>query len=195
MCCRNASIASRPWYSSASGGIVNRASSVRRATTPSMSSLSKASTKRPTSSQHDQGACGRLDRGVEWTVNAYTLTFAVLMMTAAALGDRAGRRRLFAAGLGLFAAASAACALAPDVGWLITARAVQGASAALVMPLALSLLSAALVPERRAWALGTGHVQQRDGPSRPRRARDRRRHRPGHRLAVDLLVSMSRSGC
>jgi EmrB/QacA subfamily drug resistance transporter len=91
---------------------------------------------------------------LEWTVNAYTLTFAVLLMTAAALGDRFGRRRLFAVGLGLFAAASAACALAPGVGWLIAARAVQGAGAALVMPLALALLNAAFPPERRGWAMG-----------------------------------------
>jgi MFS family permease len=56
---------------------------------------------------------------LEWTVNAYVLSFAVLMMTAAALGDRFGRRRLFVAGLGLFAAASVACAVAPDAGWLI----------------------------------------------------------------------------
>jgi EmrB/QacA subfamily drug resistance transporter len=91
---------------------------------------------------------------LEWTINAYTLTFAVLLMTAAALGDRFGRRRLFAAGLGLFAAASAACALAPAIGWLIAARAVQGAGAALVMPLALALLNAAFPPERRGWALG-----------------------------------------
>jgi MFS family permease len=101
----------------------------------------------------------RLDLGasieqLEWTVNAYTLSFAVLLMTGAALGDRFGRRRLFTAGLGLFAAASAACAMAPDVGWLIAARAVQGIGAALVMPLALALLSAAFPPERRAWALG-----------------------------------------
>jgi EmrB/QacA subfamily drug resistance transporter len=91
---------------------------------------------------------------LEWTVNAYTLSFAVLLMTAAALGDRFGRRRLFAAGLGLFAAASAACALAPGVGWLIAARAVQGAGAAMVMPLALALLNAAFPPQRRGWAMG-----------------------------------------
>jgi EmrB/QacA subfamily drug resistance transporter len=91
---------------------------------------------------------------LEWTVNAYSLSFAVLLMTAAALGDRYGRRRLFAAGLGLFVAASAACALAPDTGSLIAARAVQGVGAALVMPLSLSLLSAAFPPERRAWAMG-----------------------------------------
>src|SRR4051794_3293263 len=91
---------------------------------------------------------------LEWTVNAYSLSFAVLMMTAAALGDRYGRRRLFASGLGLFVAASAACALSPDVGTLIAARAVQGAGAALVMPLSLALLSTAYGPERRAWAMG-----------------------------------------
>jgi EmrB/QacA subfamily drug resistance transporter len=91
---------------------------------------------------------------LEWTVNAYALSFAVLLMPAAALGDRYGRRRLLAAGLGIFAAASAACALSPGVGWLIAARAVQGAGAALVMPLSLALLSVAFPPERRAWAIG-----------------------------------------
>jgi EmrB/QacA subfamily drug resistance transporter len=91
---------------------------------------------------------------LEWTLNAYTLTFAVLLMTAAALGDRYGRRRMFAAGLGLFAAASAACALAPGIGWLIAARAVQGAGAAMVMPLALALVNAAFPAGRRGWALG-----------------------------------------
>jgi EmrB/QacA subfamily drug resistance transporter len=91
---------------------------------------------------------------LEWTVNAYTLSFAVLLMTGAALGDRFGRRRMFAAGLGIFSAASAACALAPNVGFLIAARAVQGAGAALVMPLGMTLLSAAYAPEQRARALG-----------------------------------------
>src|SRR5438045_1880407 len=61
---------------------------------------------------------------LEWTVNAYNLSFAVLLMTAAALGDRLGRRRMFAVGLVLFSLASTACALAPDVGWPIAARAV-----------------------------------------------------------------------
>jgi EmrB/QacA subfamily drug resistance transporter len=91
---------------------------------------------------------------LEWTVNAYGLSFAVLLITGSALGDRLGRRRMFAAGLGLFVAASAACALAPSVGWLIAARAVQGAGAALVAPLSLSLLSAAFPAERRGRALG-----------------------------------------
>ena len=91
---------------------------------------------------------------LEWTVNAYVLSFAVLLMTAAALGDRFGRRRGFVSGLGLFAGASVACALAPDVGWLIAARVVQGAGAALVMPLALALLSTAFPPQLRPKALG-----------------------------------------
>jgi EmrB/QacA subfamily drug resistance transporter len=91
---------------------------------------------------------------LEWTINAYVLTFAVLLMTAAALGDRFGRRRLFAGGLALFAAASAGCALAPSIGWLIASRAVQGAGAAFVLPLALALLGAAFPPQRRAWAIG-----------------------------------------
>jgi EmrB/QacA subfamily drug resistance transporter len=91
---------------------------------------------------------------LEWTVNAYNLSFAVLLITAAALGDRLGRRRLFAAGLGVFAASSAACALAPDAGWLIAARAAQGVGAALVMPLGLAILSAAFPPDRRGAAIG-----------------------------------------
>ena len=91
---------------------------------------------------------------LEWTVNAYTLSFAVLLMTASALGDRFGRRRVFAAGLGLFAAASAACALAPDAGTLIAARAVQGVGAATIMPLALAVLNTTFPPERRGWAMG-----------------------------------------
>jgi EmrB/QacA subfamily drug resistance transporter len=101
----------------------------------------------------------RLDLGasveqLEWTVNAYNLSFAVLLITGAALGDRFGRRRLYAVGLGLFAAASAAGALAPDVGTLIAARAVQGAGSALIMPLGLALLSAAFPPEKRGAAIG-----------------------------------------
>jgi EmrB/QacA subfamily drug resistance transporter len=91
---------------------------------------------------------------LEWTVNAYTLSFAVLLMTGAALGDRFGRRRMFVAGLAIFSLASAACALAPNVGVLIAARAVQGAGAALVMPLGMTLLSAAYPAAQRARALG-----------------------------------------
>jgi len=101
----------------------------------------------------------RLDLGasveqLEWTVNAYNLSFAVLLITAAALGDRYGRRAFYAIGLGVFAASSAASALAPNVGWLIAARAVQGAGAALVLTLGLALLSAAFPPERRGAAIG-----------------------------------------
>jgi EmrB/QacA subfamily drug resistance transporter len=91
---------------------------------------------------------------LEWTVNAYNLSLAVLMITATALGDRFGRRRLYAIGLGLFAAASAASALAPEVGVLIAARAVQGAGAALILPLGLAILSAAFPPEKRGAAIG-----------------------------------------
>jgi EmrB/QacA subfamily drug resistance transporter len=92
--------------------------------------------------------------GLQWTVNAYTLTFAVLLLTGASLGERYGRRRLFVAGLALFTAGSAAAALAPGVGWLIGARAVQGVGAAILIPLTLTLLSAAVSPERRGVALG-----------------------------------------
>jgi MFS family permease len=91
---------------------------------------------------------------LEWTVNAYTLAFAVLLLTGAALGDRFGRRRMFVAGLLLFTSASAAAALAPSTDALVAARALQGAGAAIVMPLTLTLLSAAFPAERRGLALG-----------------------------------------
>ncbi len=91
---------------------------------------------------------------LEWTVNAYTLTFAVLLMTGAALGDRFGRRRILAVGLGIFTAGSAAAALAPSVEALNIARAVQGLGGAIVMPLTLTILSAAVPREKRGLALG-----------------------------------------
>jgi EmrB/QacA subfamily drug resistance transporter len=91
---------------------------------------------------------------LEWTVNAYTLSFAVLLLTGAALGDRFGRRRLFAVGLGIFTVASAAAALAPNVEALIAARAVQGVGGAIVTPLTLTILSAAVSPSKRGLALG-----------------------------------------
>ncbi|TGQ28517.1 MFS transporter [Mesorhizobium sp. M00.F.Ca.ET.216.01.1.1] len=91
---------------------------------------------------------------LQWTMNAYNLSFAVLLMTGAALGDRFGRRRTLIAGLALFVAASVACALAGNAGMLIAARAVQGAGAAMVMPLAMALLSVAFPPEERGRALG-----------------------------------------
>ena len=91
---------------------------------------------------------------LEWTINAYALSFAVLLVPAAALGDRLGRRRMFAVGLGLFVLGSIACALSPNAGLLIASRAVQGSAAALVSPLSLALVSAAFPPERRGWAMG-----------------------------------------
>nr|WP_283521007.1 DHA2 family efflux MFS transporter permease subunit [Streptomyces sp. H27-C3]MDJ0465171.1 DHA2 family efflux MFS transporter permease subunit [Streptomyces sp. H27-C3] len=91
---------------------------------------------------------------LEWTVSAYTLTFAVLLMFGAALGDRFGRRKLFMAGLAIFTGASAAAALAPGIDALIAARAVQGVGAAVMMPLTLTLLTAAVPVARRGAALG-----------------------------------------
>ncbi|MEU8585593.1 DHA2 family efflux MFS transporter permease subunit [Streptomyces sp. NPDC048664] len=96
---------------------------------------------------------GGLD-DLEWTVSAYTLTFAVLLMFGAALGDRFGRRRLFLAGMAVFTLASAAAALAPGIDSLIAARAVQGVGAAVMMPLTLTLLTAAVPAEKRGMAFG-----------------------------------------
>jgi EmrB/QacA subfamily drug resistance transporter len=92
--------------------------------------------------------------GLEWTVNAYTLTFAVLLMLGAALGDRLGRRRVFLAGLGIFTAGSAMAAISPSIDWLIAARALQGVGGAVVTPLTLTILSDAVPAERRGLALG-----------------------------------------
>jgi len=91
---------------------------------------------------------------LEWTVNAYTLTFAVFLLMGAALGDRFGRKRMFVAGVALFTVASAAAALAPDMGTLIAARAVQGLGGALVMPLTLTILSEAVPTSKRGVAFG-----------------------------------------
>src|SRR5215204_6916107 len=91
---------------------------------------------------------------LEWTVNAYTLTFAVLLLTGAAVGDRFGRRLMFSVGLGIFTVASAAAAVAPSAEVLNLARAVQGLGAAMVLPLTLTILSAAVPPGRRGVALG-----------------------------------------
>ena len=91
---------------------------------------------------------------LEWTVNAYTLAFAVLLITGAALGDRFGRKRMFGVGLVVFTVASAAAALAPTIGALVAARAVQGAGAAMLAPLTLVLLSEAFPASRRSAALG-----------------------------------------
>src|SRR6476661_7186007 len=92
--------------------------------------------------------------GLEWTVNAYTLTFAVFLLTGAALGDRFGRRRMFAIGLGIFTVASAAAALAPSIDALVAARAAQGVGGAIITPLTLTLLSASVPAEKRGLALG-----------------------------------------
>jgi EmrB/QacA subfamily drug resistance transporter len=91
---------------------------------------------------------------LEWTVNAYTLSFAVLLLTGAALGDRFGRRRMFVIGVGVFTLSSAAAALSPSTTALVAARAVQGAGAALVLPLTLTLLSEAVDERQRGLALG-----------------------------------------
>ncbi len=91
---------------------------------------------------------------LQWTVNAYNLSFAVLLLTGAALGDRFGRRRMFATGIGVFVVASAVCGLAASPAWLIAGRALQGAGSALVMPLAMALVGASFPREQRARALG-----------------------------------------
>src|SRR5919199_276670 len=91
---------------------------------------------------------------LEWTVNAYTLTFAVLLLTGATLGDRLGRRLMFSTGLLVFTVASAAAALAPSPLALDLARAAQGVGGAIVTPLTLTILSAAVPAERRGVALG-----------------------------------------
>jgi EmrB/QacA subfamily drug resistance transporter len=91
---------------------------------------------------------------LEWTVNAYTLAFAVLLITGAALGDRFGRKRMFGIGVAIFTGASALAALAPSIDALVAARALQGLGAAIVTPLTLTLVSEAFPPEKRGAALG-----------------------------------------
>src|SRR5918911_4588768 len=93
-------------------------------------------------------------QGLEWTVNAYTLTFAVLLLTGAALGDRFGRRRMFVLGMGIFTLGSVAAALAPTIEALVAARALQGVGGAIVTPLTLTILSAAVPADKRGLALG-----------------------------------------
>jgi EmrB/QacA subfamily drug resistance transporter len=91
---------------------------------------------------------------LQWTVNTYGLTYAVGMITAAALGDRLGRRRVFMAGLTVFTVASACCALAPGLGWLLAGRTVQGVGAAAVMPLSLTILTDVFPARRRGAVVG-----------------------------------------
>jgi EmrB/QacA subfamily drug resistance transporter len=93
-------------------------------------------------------------QSLEWTVNAYVLAYAVLLLTGAALGDRFGRKRAFVSGLALFTISSAAAALAPSIGLLILARATQGVGAAIVTPLTLTLLADAFPADRRGMAIG-----------------------------------------
>src|SRR6201996_6692047 len=93
---------------------------------------------------------------LEWTVNAYILAYAVLLLTGAALGDRLGRKRMFITGIALFTAGSAAAALSPTLGFLLAARATQGVAAALVTPLTLTLVAEAVPPHQRGLALGGG---------------------------------------
>jgi len=92
--------------------------------------------------------------GLEWTVNAFSLSFAALLIPSSELGDRIGRKRTYLLGLAVFAAASAACALAPNVAVLITARVVQGAGGALITPAALALLTGATPPQKRGAVMG-----------------------------------------
>ena len=91
---------------------------------------------------------------LQWAVNAYGIAFAAGIITATALGERFGRRRIFAAGLGLFTLASAACALAPTIGWLLAARTLQGLGGAAVLPLSLTILTAAFPVARRGTIVG-----------------------------------------
>ena len=93
-------------------------------------------------------------QSLEWTVSAYILSYAVLLLTGAALGDRFGRKRMFMAGIALFTASSAAAALAPSIDTLIAARAIQGIGAAIATPLTLTLLADAFPPDRRGMAIG-----------------------------------------
>jgi EmrB/QacA subfamily drug resistance transporter len=93
-------------------------------------------------------------QALEWTVSAYVLAYAVLLLTGSALGDRFGRKRMFILGIGLFTLSSAAAAVAPSTALLIAARASQGVGAAIVTPLTLTLLADAFPPERRGVALG-----------------------------------------
>lgn len=102
-----------------------------------------------------QDGLGATAADVQWVVEGYALSLSALLLLGGALGDRNGRRRIFAVGVGLFAAASIVCGLAPSIHWLIAARVVQGVGGALLVPGSLALLSAGFPPERRGQAIGT----------------------------------------
>jgi EmrB/QacA subfamily drug resistance transporter len=97
---------------------------------------------------------GTSTTALQWTLTAYSVSFAALLMTGAALGDRFGRRRMLAIGLGVFVAGSAAAALSSDVGTLVAARVVQGVGAAFILPLGLTIVAATFPPDRRGTAIG-----------------------------------------
>ncbi|MEO8089391.1 MAG: MFS transporter [Gemmatimonadales bacterium] len=101
-----------------------------------------------------QEALGATAAEVQWVVESYALVMAALLLLGGALGDKLGRRRVFATGVALFALASASCALAPDIGWLILGRVVQGLGAALLVPGSLALIGAGIPAERRGAAIG-----------------------------------------
>jgi MFS family permease len=123
---------------------------------------------------------------LQWTFNAYGIAFAAGIITAAALGDRFGRRRLFNGGVALFTIASAACALAPSVGELIAARTVQGLGGATVLPLSLTILTTAYPLEKRGMIVGVyGGLAGLAVALGPVVGRD---HHAGDRLALDLLA-------
>ena len=122
-------------------------------------------------------------------VNAYTLTFAVFLLTGAALGDRFGRKRLFMSGSASSRPRPPLAALAPSTDWLIAARAFQGFGAAIVTPLMLTILSAAVPADERGLALGAwSGIAGLAVATSARRWRRRRRHR----VAVDLLAERAR---
>ncbi len=124
--------------------------------------------------------------GLQWIVNAYTLTLAALLLLGGALGDRYGRRRLFVTGILWFAAASLVCAIAPNTPALIGARALQGIGAALLTPGTLAIIETTFHPDDRSAAIGAGKSRrERSAPARLRRGRSRRSRSGWGHLRVD----------
>src|SRR3954463_7404643 len=101
-----------------------------------------------------QQALGVSASEMQWVVESYALALAALLLLGGALADKVGRRRIFSVGVGLFGAASVACAISLNINWLIAARAVQGLGGALLIPTSLALLSATFPPDRRGQAIG-----------------------------------------